>query len=174
MIAQAVPLPRPFLVGPAQAERKVGLAGFQNFLKWTLQQAAAVEPVVVIAEAVDSVFAGQVGLSLPRLWQSQVVEAQIGRQVRLVVPPKLRLAAGDVRPLGEAAYPPPIVLRDRVVLGKVKRDQSYGVARHVRRSRPTAGVSPAADTPRPAPSGSRVPGSRRVPGSCPRPTRSRH
>ena len=44
-------------------------------------------------------------------------EAQIGRKVRLVVPPKAGPRRGDVPPLGETGAPPCVVLADRVKLG---------------------------------------------------------
>ena len=99
------------MVGPAQAERKVRLAGLQDLVDRTLKDAAATEPVVVIAKALDAVLACQIGLRLPRLGQAQIVEAQVRRHVGLVVIWKKRQGLGRVGPLGEALAPPDIVFR---------------------------------------------------------------
>ena len=55
LVASAVPAPGPVLVGPAEAEREVGLAGRQHLVERALEQPPAAEPVVVVAEAVDAV-----------------------------------------------------------------------------------------------------------------------
>ena len=58
-----------------------------------LEEALAVEPVVVVAEAVDAVRSGEVACLLPRyLGQPQVVEAEVGGHVRLIVAREQRLA----------------------------------------------------------------------------------
>ena len=49
----AVPGAGPVLVGPAEHERKVGLARGQHRVQRTIEQTAAGKPVVVVAEAVD-------------------------------------------------------------------------------------------------------------------------
>ena len=45
----------PGLVGPAEAEREVGRARLEHLVERALEQAPALEPVVVVAEAVDAV-----------------------------------------------------------------------------------------------------------------------
>ena len=119
----AVPAARPVLVRPAHAERKIGLAGLQHFVERPLEQPPAVEPVVVVAKAVDAVFAREIRLRDPRLRNAQVVEPEIGGKMRLIVALELRLRANDVAPFGEALAPPGVVLRNRVELRKIERDQ---------------------------------------------------
>ena len=115
-----VPAPGPLLVGPAQGEGEVRLAGRQHFFERPLQQSAAVEPVVVVDEAVHAVLAGQLGLRDPHLGHPQVVVAELAREVGLIVPGKQGAGLGHVVPLGEALAPPLVVLGNRVVLGKVE------------------------------------------------------
>src|SRR5262249_10599044 len=50
----AVPAPGPVLVCPADAEREFGLAAGDDFVERLLEQALPVEPVDVIAKAVDA------------------------------------------------------------------------------------------------------------------------
>jgi hypothetical protein len=73
------------------------------------------KPVVVVAEAVNTVLAGQVGLSLPDLRKPEIVETELGGHVRLIVPVEQRTRARDVGPLREAlaACGQPVVV-DRV------------------------------------------------------------
>ncbi len=96
VVVAAVPAPRPVLVRPADAEREVGFAAAVHLVERTLEQAPPVEPVVVVAEAVDAVAARERGLRGARLGDAQVVEAEIRRQVRLVVPGEERSCAHDV------------------------------------------------------------------------------
>src|SRR5262249_36819145 len=63
-LIQAVPAPRPVFVGPAEAEGEVRLSGFPDLVQRPLQQAPAVEPVMVVAEAVDAVLPRQLRLGL--------------------------------------------------------------------------------------------------------------
>src|SRR6478735_7492123 len=86
--ATAVPHTSPILVGPTQHERKVRLPRPQYFLEWPFEESLTVEPVVVIAEAVDAVTSGKRRLRFASLGKSQVVEAQIPGEVWLVVPTK--------------------------------------------------------------------------------------
>ena len=56
---------------------------------------------------------GKVGLGFPSLAHAQVVEAEIGRGLRLGVPGEQWPCLDHIRPLGEAFSPPQIVLGDR-------------------------------------------------------------
>ena len=120
MAGLGVPASGPLLVGPAQGEGEIGLAGRQHFFERPLQQSAAVEPVVVVDEAVDAVLPGQVGLCGPHLGHPQVVVAELARNMGLIVPRKQGAALGHVVPLGEALAPPLVVLGNGVVLGKIE------------------------------------------------------
>ena len=65
---------------------------------------------------------GQFRLGLAHFRQTQVVEAQIGRQMGLVVAGVERPCPGDVSPFRESLAPPLIILRYRMILGKVEGD----------------------------------------------------
>jgi len=80
------------------------------------------ERIVPVAEGVDPVLAGHVRLGLPCLWDTQIVEPEVRRHMGLVGAAKHWFRSGHVGPLGEAASPPLVVLRDGMVLGKVERD----------------------------------------------------
>src|SRR5215472_16863137 len=67
VVVAAVPASSPVLVCPARAERKVGLAARTHFVERSLEQAPPVEPVVVVAKAVDSVLARERRLVHPCL-----------------------------------------------------------------------------------------------------------
>src|SRR5262249_22537129 len=120
----AVPSPRPTLVGPAETERKVGLAAREHFVERPLQQAPAAERVVVVTKAVDAVLARERRLLLAPLGHAKIVVAEFRRHVRLVVPWKERTCARDVGPLGEPESPPFVVFRDGMELRKVERDSA--------------------------------------------------
>ena len=119
----AVPTPRPGLVGPAEAEGEVGLTAGQNFGEGAFQKSLALKPVVVVAESMDAVFTSEVGLCLSRFGRPQVVEAEIGRQLGLIVTMKEGLGFADVPPFGEPAAPPGIVLGNRMKLRQMEGDQ---------------------------------------------------
>ena len=87
------------------------------------QQAPAVEPVVPVAEAFDAVAPRELGLGGPCFGQPQVVIAQVSGQARLMMAAKERPGLGDVRPFRESFPPPLIVLRNRVELRQMKRNQ---------------------------------------------------
>ena len=61
---------------------------------------------------------------MPRFGKTQVVEAQIRRKVRLDVTLEKRFRLRDIRPLGKSLSPPGIVLRGRMELRKVMRDDA--------------------------------------------------
>ena len=110
----------PTVVGPAEAEGEVGLAGGQHLVEGALQQLLAVaEPVVIVAEALNAGLAGQRCLLLAHLRQAQVVEAQVGRDARLVMAAEQRLGLGNISPLGESFSPPFVIFWDGVVLWKI-------------------------------------------------------
>ena len=67
--------------------------------------------------------AGKISLRPPGFRHAEIVVAEIGRDVRLMVARKERLGLADVRPLGEALPPPLIVLRNGMKLGQIERHQ---------------------------------------------------
>jgi len=73
----SAPGPSPRLVGPAQAERDVRSSRLQHGLEWALQQTAPLEPVVVVAEACDTMLLSQLGLPLTHHGIQQVVVAKL-------------------------------------------------------------------------------------------------
>lgn len=76
---------------------------------------------MVVAEGADAVLGSKGRLRLAGLWEAEIIEAEVRREVRLIVAGEQRPAANDLRPLGETLAPPLIVLRDRVELGQVER-----------------------------------------------------
>ncbi len=143
MTRLGVPAPGPFLVGPTECEREVRHPGSQHFFERPLEQPAAVEPVVVVDEAVHAVLLGQFGLCDPHLGHPQVVVAELSRELGLIVAGKQRAGLGHVVPLGEALAPPFVVLGDGVVLGKI---EGQGLRLPRRRSAVPPGVHADQDT----------------------------
>ena len=74
-------------------------------LERALEQPAAGEPVVPVAERFDPVRRRQLRLRGARLGQAQVVEAERAGELRLVVPGVERPGPRDVGPFGEARAP---------------------------------------------------------------------
>lgn len=116
----SVPDSRPGFIGPTEAEWKIGLAGFQDFVKRPLEQTFPGKPIVVIAEALDSGVAGQCRLRGPRLGHAQIVKAKVGRDVRLVVAREKRFRLGHIRPLSKASAPPRVGFWNWMKLRKVE------------------------------------------------------
>ncbi len=75
---------------------------------------------MVIAEAMDAVLAGEIGLLLTDFRKAKVVVAEVCGQTGLVVTGEEWGGSGNVAPLGEPRTPPLVVFRDWVVLGQVE------------------------------------------------------
>jgi hypothetical protein len=123
-VVAPVPSPSPVLVSPYQEEREVGLLGAEDLIHGALKQSATVEPVVVIGEATEPGAYSEFGLPVTYFGDSKVVETEISRQVRLIMPSELRSCPGDVGPLGKPWTPPSVVLWNGVVLRKIERHRS--------------------------------------------------
>lgn len=78
---------------------------------------------MVVAEAMDAVLAGEIGLLLADFWKAQVVVAEVCGEMGLVVAGEERGGSGHVAPLSETRAPPLVVFRDRVVLGEVEGEK---------------------------------------------------
>ena len=65
ILLTTVPPPRPVLVGPADAKGKIGLPRVEDGVERMLEQTLSVEPIMVITEAVNAMFARQRGLPSP-------------------------------------------------------------------------------------------------------------
>ena len=138
LAVEAVPGSRPVLVGPAEAEGKVGLAAGQKSFNRLLEDPPAVKPVVIKAEPVDPVTAGHLGLPLEHGRVGEVVIANVWmRHVRLLMAGEHRPGPADIGPFGEALTPPGVVFRHAVKLRQVHRDRPHvatvGRAGHDRR-----------------------------------------
>src|SRR5205823_11605803 len=112
--------PGPVLVRPRKAEREIDRWIIEKALKGALQKSLPVEPVVVEDKPVQSCLARHLDLTLHDVRLSQIVEPEISRNTRLVMPSEARSAASDVSPIGKAATPPFVVLGDRMELGKIE------------------------------------------------------
>src|SRR5215472_2121063 len=119
----------PRLIGPAETEGKFWLARFEHLVEGALQDSSSREPVVPVAERLDAVGLGHFGLGGTGLGHAEIVEAEVGWDVRLVVTRKHGHGLSHVGPLGEASSPPLVVFRNGVKLGKVERDETRSVLR---------------------------------------------
>ena len=88
-----------------------------------LEQLLAAEPVVVVAKAMDSVLAGEIGLLLADFRKAQFVVAEVCGKMGLVMAWKERGSLGYIAPLGESRAPPLVVFRDWMVLGEVEGEE---------------------------------------------------
>ncbi len=53
-----IPYTSPIFIGPAKTERKIRPATLQHFIERPLQDSTTIEPVVVVAEAMNAIFSG--------------------------------------------------------------------------------------------------------------------
>ena len=86
LILIAVPTARPVLVGPAETEIDVSGGIGEEFLYRALQHPASFEPVVVEAEGIDAVALGIIYLLVLHFTNTQIIEAEVRGQMRLIVP----------------------------------------------------------------------------------------
>lgn len=70
---------------------------------------------------------GELGLRGARFWQTEIVEAQLAREMRLMVAAEEWSSLRYVVPLGESSPPPFVVFRYWMKLRKVERDQPWSV-----------------------------------------------
>jgi hypothetical protein len=85
LVFRSIPATRPILIGPTNAKRKIGCPERQDLLEWALEELAAVEPVVVVAEAVDTVTLCKCRLLFTHLWNPEIVESEIRWQMWLIM-----------------------------------------------------------------------------------------
>ena len=128
-VGLVVPDAAPGLIRPRETEGEVGLARLEHLGVGALEDAPSGEPVVPVAERLDAVVARQGGLRLSCFGETQVVEAEVSGQMRLLVPAEERPSLRRVRPLREACSPPFVVLRNRMKLRKVEGQNSCSCAR---------------------------------------------
>src|SRR5436190_23083632 len=75
---------------------------------------------MVITEPLNAVATRQSSLSFSGFRHAEIIEAEIGGDVGLVMPVEHRFGLGHICPLGEALPPPFVVLWYRVELGQVQ------------------------------------------------------
>ena len=122
----------PVVVGPRKAEREIRLARCKYLVERSFQHPLAVpEPIVPVAESLDAVFPGQVGLGYAAFRKPEVVETKVLRDPRLAVSREQGLRAGDADPFRVAFSPEPVVLRGRVELRQVQRNRPYLLHIHI-------------------------------------------
>ena len=124
-VGRPVPDARPGLVRPRDTKRKIRTARSKDLVEWALEQSLSCEPVVPIAESGNSVALREIGLGFPRLANPQIIEAELSRQMWLHVPAEKWPGLCHVRPLGEALSPPLVVLRDRMELWEIVRNDFH-------------------------------------------------
>ena len=123
LLAGRLPAAAQIPVHPHQAERHVRAAVLEHVVERAPPRAVTLEPVVLVAERVDAVRRGDAGLSGAGLRQTQVVEAEIARQARLIVAGEQPLGAHNAEPFGEARAVPRVGLRNREECRQVQRDR---------------------------------------------------
>ena len=108
-----------------QRRREIGSAAAKHGVERALEQAAAVEPVMVVAEAADAVFSCE--RRLRRSGSGSAGRSSRGQRGTCgwTVAEKCGRALDDVRPFGETLAPPGIVLRNGMELREVESDQSH-------------------------------------------------
>jgi len=116
VIAVAGPCPAPVVIGPAQTKFKIDIWIVGEVSDRRFEQRLAAEPVKIKAEGVDTSRLRHRRLLLLNLRQTQIVEAEIGRQTRLIMTDELRPRTRHVCPFGEAFAPPSVVFLDRIEL----------------------------------------------------------
>jgi len=123
--AESIPVSCPRLVRPTDQEREIRAAARHHLVERPLQDAASVEPVIIVAEPAEPEPVRQLCLRFPDLGQAEIVKAEVGRQARLPMPGEQRISAVHIRPFREPFAPPSVVLRYRVKLRQVKSNQIY-------------------------------------------------
>jgi len=105
------------MIGPAQAERKIGTPGVKDLIEGPLKKnTPTTEPIMVIAEALNAVLAGHFCLIKARLFQAQIIEPQIRGNTRLIMPSEQRTSGTHVCPLCEPRAPPLVVFGYWIIL----------------------------------------------------------
>ena len=79
----------------------------------------------MVAEPVDAVLLGKLGLRSTGFGKAEIVKAKVGRYMRLIVILEQRLRPSGTRPFGEAFAPPPVILWNGMILRQVERDESW-------------------------------------------------
>src|SRR5207244_2596120 len=110
---------------PAQTKRKIRLSGTHHLRHGAFEELLSVKPVMVIDETVNTVLSSQRGLRRARLRCPEIVKAQIGGQVRLIVPGKPRPRLRYVRPFRKPFSPPGVVLRNRMELREMNGQEPH-------------------------------------------------
>jgi SAM-dependent methyltransferase len=123
-IGLVVPDAAPGLIRPCETEGEIRLTCLQHLRVGALEDAPTREPVVPVAERLDAVRTGEGSLLFTGFGKTEIVETQVCRQVRLAVSAKERPGFRGIGPFREAGSPPVVVLRDRMKLGEVERENS--------------------------------------------------
>jgi hypothetical protein len=123
-IGISIPHTSPALVSPTDTERKIGAAALKHLSQWALKQPSPGEPVVPVDEALNTCPSCQVGLGFPSFGNTEIIETEIGWQVRLVVSAKKGSCACGVRPFSESASPPLVILGNRMELRQIEGERS--------------------------------------------------
>src|SRR5437763_13011858 len=95
-----------------------------------MQKPFTIEPVMIVAKAVEPIFPGQINLCLPHFGQPQIIKTKIRRQVWLVVAGEKRPRFHNVGPFNKPFSPPHVVFRDRVKLWEIKGNRAYRSSGH--------------------------------------------
>ena len=123
----AKPTTRPRLVRPSETKAEIRFSKVGHVVDWSSEEAPSVEPIMPIAESLDTMATSHISLRLPNLREPEIVETQVSGQMGLVVEPEQRFAPRDEGPLGEALAPPGVVFENWMELGQIERDNPSDV-----------------------------------------------
>lgn len=120
-----IPGAGPVLIGPAKHEWEIRLPRFKNLIHGALHQPVTVEPIMIITETVNAIFFRHLGLLGTHFGQAQIVESEIGGNVRLIMPAEKRLCLGHVAPLGEPFAPPCVIFGEGMKLWQMEGNDPF-------------------------------------------------
>src|SRR5580704_14115498 len=122
--ATAIPMTGPILVCPADAKWKIETLIRYDGLEGLVERATRTKIVIIDAETRDTVSPSEGPLPLKCLPHSEIIEAEIRWQVRLIMADVSWRCLRYVRPLGKPLPPIKIIFGRRVILRKVKCDHA--------------------------------------------------
>ena len=110
----------PRMVCPCQSKGEIGFSTIQYLLEHPLHKPFSItKPIVPIKETCYSCFTCQRSLLFTHLWNTQVIVAQVGRNLRLVMAFPQRFSLTNVCPFGKSFPPPFIIFLKRIILRQI-------------------------------------------------------
>src|SRR5262245_8635838 len=119
-VLEAIPTTCPVLISPAEAKREIWMTAAQHFIERAFQKTSPAEPVVIVTETMYPILARQLSLPLTRFGDTQIVKAEVGGQMRLVMAFKIGTTLSHIGPFRKTLPPPLIVFLDGVKLRQIE------------------------------------------------------